>query len=557
MDSPRASDAGSRWLSSPARGGAASARKPWGSSVQLFVAPPIRQDRWMKCLALALAGFSLLLPSLASAQECDCEHVVVPATLSINGAEMGVEPGESVCIEGGAREFLRVYEMTGTEESPIVIKNCDGQVVIDNDDRGYGLTLEGSSYVQITGTGDAAFEYGFSVRASKDGPDYSASCIIANAMTTDYEIDHIEAFECGFAGVSAKTDPTCDDRDLSSFVQRNSRLHHLYLHDTGGEGIYFGSTGYPSRTRNCDGTDVELIPHSHEGVWIHDNIIEDTGWDGAQIGVSPKACYFYRNRIARVGLSGEQYQMQGLQLGGSSACEVFDNFMSSGPATGIIVLDAADTKIYNNVIIGFEDGIYINDRDSEAADGASYFVVHNTVASIASRGITIFGSRSVENAFVNNLLVEASDAPLGIGGDVDAVDEGNLILEDYASAMFVDAPGEDFQLAEGAPGIDAGVDASLWEITTDQLGAMRDGSPDAGAFEFGADAPSEPNLPPGPGSVSGSDGDGSDPASDGGESSEEGGCSCRSTGRSRGSSGPWALLGIVGFWAVARARRVF
>jgi Right handed beta helix region len=523
-----------------------------------------------RSLIFALGWLFLLLPREAQAQDCGCDHEVAPETPTINGTMMGVLPGETVCIQAGARDFLRIDEMIGTADAPIVIKNCGGQVVIDNSDRGYGLTLDGSAFVQITGTGEDSVEYGFRVRASKDGPDYSASCIIAGGLSSDYEIDHIEAYECGFAGVSAKTDPSCEDRDLSDFVQRNSRLHHLYLHDTGGEGIYFGSTGFPSRKKVCDDVEIDVIPHTHEGVWIHDNIIEDTGWDGAQIGVSPKDCFFYRNRIARVGLDMMTDQMQGLQIGGGSRCEITDNFISHGPAIGIIILDAADTLVANNVIVDFVDGIYINDRDSEITQGAQYRAIHNTVVSISNRGITIFGNRSQNNGFINNFIVAGGMSPLGIGGDVDAVEEGNLILDALADADFVDAASENFQLIESSPAVDAGVSAATWGVEIDQLGAARDETPDPGAFEFGAEPPEVPVSPPGPGEnpvdPGGGDGDGDgvvggdgDEGPSGGgdqtgtdENPDDGGCSCRLTPRSHSDSGLWCLAIFVGALSIRR-----
>lgn len=505
-------------------------------------------------LIALLFGLTVTLsPTSALAQDCGCDHSVDSSTGIIDGTEMGVAPGDVVCIEAGEREFLRVFNMTGTADAPVVIRNCGGQVVIDNADRGYGLTLSESAYVRITGTGDPDHFYGFKVRASRDGPDYSASCLVLSGKSTDYEVDHIEAYECGFAGVSAKTDPTCEEQDLSGFVQRNSRLHHLYLHDTGGEGIYFGNTGYPSREGNCDGQAVDLIPHTHEGVWIHDNIIEDTGWDGAQIGVSPSDCYFYRNRIARVGLKMEEFQSQGLQIGGGSSCEITDNFISEGPALGIIVLDAADTLIANNVVVGFVDGIYINDRDSPVTAGATYRVVHNTVVDIGDRGITVYGSRSVGNLFVNNLIAGGGTTPLGIGGDVDARDVGNVIVDSIADALFSAPEDEDYSLAEGSPAIDAGSVEPEAGVDVDQLGASRDESPDAGAFEFGALPPEEPLSPPGPG-----ENPSSPEAGDPSASKDSGGCSCRAAPTDSNPKGvALVFLGILAGWWRWRRRPGF
>lgn len=512
-------------------------------------------------ILLALAAFtSCAWVTQAAAQDCECDHEISVDTESIDGVDLGVAPGDVVCIQGGERPFLRIYEMVGTEEAPILIKNCNGQVLIDNSDRGYGLTLDGSSYVRITGSGDNSFDYGFRIRASRDGPDYSASCIIAGGMSTNYEIDHMEAYECGFAGVSAKTDPTCDARDLRDFVQRDSVLHHLYLHDTGGEGIYFGSTGFPSRTANCDGTDVDLYPHSHEGVYIHDNIVEDTGWDGAQVGVSPRDCYVYRNRISRVGLEGVEYQMQGLQIGGGSRCDVFDNFIAHGPAVGLIVLDAGNTRIANNVFYDFADGIYVNDRDSEAAVGARYIIAHNTVIRTSDRGITLFGSLSQRNLVLNNFIVDASGTPLGFA--VDGTETGNLLLGDIESAGFEDAGAEDFMLTEASPAIDAGVMSPEAGVTTDQRSAPRDELPDVGAFEFGAVPPDTPNSPPSPG-LGGSNGEdpgppnpqgGADPKSSQTTAEDDGGCSCRTAGPRSDSV---STLPVQGWWFALLAGFLF
>jgi len=59
--------------------------------------------------SVGLVCVSLLLARpAAAAGECDCEFVIEPDVTSANGAQLGVGPGDSVCIRGGAREFLRL-----------------------------------------------------------------------------------------------------------------------------------------------------------------------------------------------------------------------------------------------------------------------------------------------------------------------------------------------------------------------------------------------------------------------------------------------------------------
>ncbi|MCA9684035.1 MAG: hypothetical protein KC457_17675, partial [Myxococcales bacterium] len=270
------------------------------------------------CSSMLLAAPLLLgATSAQAAGECDCDFVIEPDQPSANGTELGVGPGDSVCVRGGAREFLRLYDFVGSSDAWIEIRNCEGRVEIDNPDRGYGLTVDGSRYFRVTGEGDPAHEYGFYVRATRTGPDYSASGVVVAGLSSDYELDHFEVLDSGFAGFNLKTEPTCDgSANLGNFVQYDTRIHHHWIHDTGGEGIYFGSTGYGGREYTCDGQQVLLYPHEHHGVRIHHNLIENTGWDGMQVGVSPIDCNVWANTIRDVGIGGVEYQQQGMQIGG-------------------------------------------------------------------------------------------------------------------------------------------------------------------------------------------------------------------------------------------------
>lgn len=442
-------------------------------------------------LLAPIAAALLLVPRAAEADSpCDCDHVIELSAGVVNGTDLGVSPGDSVCVRGGPREYLRLQEFVGAEGSPILIRNCEGQVDIDNDDRGYGLTVDRSRYVRVTGSGDPDFAYGFKVRAARTGPDYSAMGVSISDLSSDIEADHMEVYDSGFAGFNVKTDPRCDgSANLGNFVMHNSKLHHNYIHDTHGEGIYFGSTGYGGRVYNCDGEDVTLYPHEHHGADIHDNIIENTGWDGAQIGVTPVGCAFYRNVIRNVGLAGEMYQQQGLQIGGASACAIWGNVLMDGPTNGIFILGADDTQVYNNLIVGFAGtGIYINDQQLDL--DARIQVAHNTVVAAGDRGIAVFGALLGPGFVRNNAVAQAGSQPIGIGGDVvEFADEGNQIADDPAALGFVDAAARDFHLTETSPLRDAGVPVPELAISDDLEGTSRDDAPDVGAYEFSEVAP--------------------------------------------------------------------
>ncbi len=422
------------------------------------------------------------------AAPCDCDHVVDSNVGIVDASALGVTPGQTVCVRGGPAEYLRLQNFAGTEQQKILVRNCEGVVDISNDDRGYALTADNSHHLHITGTGDENAEYGFRARAARTGPDYSGMSVSVGDLSSDIELDHVEAYEAGFAGINWKTEPRCDgSANLGTFVMYGSQIHHNYVHDTGGEGLYFGSTGYGGREYSCDGQQVLLYPHEHHGADIHDNIFENTGWDGAQIGVTPVDCAFYRNTIRNVGLGGELYQQQGLQIGGASACDVWGNTLMDGPTNGIFVFGADDTLVYNNLVINFGDaGIYANDQDHDLA--AAYRFAHNTViVGSGTRGLAVFGSKLGPGWAFNNFI--AGPQPLGVGNEVvDFVQMANVTADSPDAFGFVDPANRDFHLLETSSLRDVGV-APPVQISDDLDGVLRDATPDVGAFEWSPEPP--------------------------------------------------------------------
>jgi hypothetical protein len=74
-------------------------------------------------------------PAPASAADCGCNHEITPGTTSVNGTDLGVKPGDVVCVMAGDYEFIRFREIHGTAEAPVVVKNCGGVVNVRNLDR--------------------------------------------------------------------------------------------------------------------------------------------------------------------------------------------------------------------------------------------------------------------------------------------------------------------------------------------------------------------------------------------------------------------------------------
>jgi len=488
----------------------------------------------------------------ARAQDCGCDHELGVDVTVFDGAEQGVSPGDVVCVMAGEREFLRLRHLDGTPDAPITVINCGGRAVIRNTERAYALVVEDDSHdFRITGTGDPEHEYGFDISAPDREP-YPGVGVWLIGRSTRYEVDHLEIHDTGFAGVSAKTDPLCDgSADQDVFVQESTHLHHLWIHDTGGEGFYIGSTQSNGHTINCDGASEVHQPHFLDGLEVHDNLVEDTGWDGAQIGMARVGCRFYRNTIRRVGLERVEFQMQGLQIGTFSRCDVFSNVIEDGPANGIIILGADDTFVHSNRIVGFTmaDGIYANARD--VIDGARYRFAFNTIEGWDRGGITVFGGGLGPSEAVGNLLIGAGEG-VGAGGDVDWTEEGNVVVATHAEGGFTGP--DEWYLEEDS--VARGAAVAVEGIDVDLDGYPRADPPSAGAYEYrepGVDA--GPPIGPPPPSDAGARpdsgmtvGPGADAGSgDGG--TDDGGCGCRTVNGSSAPAAPWLLgLGALVFW---------
>ncbi|MEQ9286895.1 MAG: right-handed parallel beta-helix repeat-containing protein [Cyclobacteriaceae bacterium] len=408
------------------------------------------------------------------AQDCNCNHEIAAGVSVYDGST--VKPGETVCLPAGERGRLRIDGLNGSKTEPVLLVNCGGQVVI-NGDGGYGIMLSGSRFIKMSGKGSDQYQYGIKVNGGTMG-------VTLLDFSSDVEIENFHIEKSGFAGIMAKTDPSCANTDLRGFVMRNISFHHNYIHHTGGEGFYVGYSWHPTREVECNGKTVMYYSHAISGIRIFSNIIENTQWDGLQVGCGTSNVKIYDNKIRNYGLADELYQNHGVQIGAGTTGEFFNNLVDTGTGSGISFFGAGNNDLFNNVILNTHgNAIYHNDKG--AREGTRYRIYNNTIVSGNGLGINLNAAHTRDNLVLNNLICVPAT---GIrGGNARWTIDKNMISSNPDYFGFTDHPAKDFHLTQTSVCVDAGADLKYLEFDHDMMKRFAGGGFDVGAYELGAE----------------------------------------------------------------------
>jgi predicted esterase len=416
-----------------------------------------------------------------------------PDTVDLSA--VGLEPGDTVFIEAHTRQRLIIQNLTvGTPDHPIFITNSGGPFIIDTTTTDKGLHFYNCRHFILRGTPGEGYEYGIKIaRVSQAG----AIGLAFVQGTTDFEVSHLEISNVGFAGLMAKS----DSLDRTQFTMRNVSIHHLYIHDTGGEGIYVGNSAYHNTTTN---------PHEIHGLKIHDNRIENTGWDGIQVGCATQDVAIYRNRIVGYGAadidSPTHYQQnEGMRINPGTAGKIYDNWIEGGnpgAGSGLFANLYDDSVYYNNVIIASgegESGLVIG-GDFATKPGAKVQLLNNTIISPALHGIEFWSTTSVGNVAINNLIVNPGElgefVHLEQGAANDLTWSSFRHYDEVADAGFRNPLTKDYRLTTASTAVDAGVSVAGEGVLKDADRVTRPfgAAYDIGAYEYYASPTGEPLI---------------------------------------------------------------
>ncbi len=433
----------------------------------------------------SLLCIPLLVGSLSCfAQDCACTHTIESG--AVDGEQLGVSPGDVLCVPGNTTYgAFRWQNIVGTAENPIIVKNCNGQVVIDSPGS-YGWKWLRSKHFKILGNGDADVQYGFKVSTAK------SFFVTMESFTTSFEIAHMEIVGkekedghgyTGFAGIGIKTSPyqDCDlFQQKDAWTMEDVSIHDNYIHKTGGEGVYAGHGFHQGRQEpNCpDG--VITYAHAIHNLHVYNNKIENVGFDGIQIKNATVNTRVHDNTIVNYGVFDHEAHNEGLLIGESTEGVFYNNKIISGTGHGMQINAYGNSHFYNNLVVDAgNDGVYLNNQSAAFENKSGVFEFHhNTLVNMGANAFTAFTPQSI--IFQNNLLVNFAGEQFRGSSPVS---EGNITLAEISEARFVNAAHGNYSLLADSVAVDAGVQNPAISFDINNK-ARTDSAADVGAYEY-------------------------------------------------------------------------
>jgi hypothetical protein len=421
--------------------------------------------------------------NLVQTKACStCTFVITATQSTIDGAVLGVKPGDVICLNAATKYNTLIFKnIIGTATQPVIITNCGGTVNIVVT-KPWNLKTSNCKFFRLTG-GNIDGAYGIKLSGS------TGNGIILTDLSTNFEVDHMEVFNVGFAGIMAKTDPSCNDAtNRGFFTMRDVSFHDNYIHDTGGEGFYIGHTSYGGFNLTACGI---KFPHTIEGVDIYDNHVVRSGWDGIQLSCATKDAAVFNNVVEDYAVKNTAQQQNGIILGSGTGGLCYGNFVNKGTGGGITVFGLGDNIIHDNVVLNAgEKGMFCDER---ASVGPGFQFINNTIINPKTEGIAIYSETLPKNVCINNIVVNPGtydkykeSSYMLLLKNAPVISSNNYYTRTISAVKFVDPVKNNFKLQSTSPAVNKGKDILLYNIPTDFYGAPRKNgiAYDIGASEY-------------------------------------------------------------------------
>ncbi|MCI5071968.1 right-handed parallel beta-helix repeat-containing protein [bacterium] len=345
-----------------------------------------------------------LFPIPYQLDNCDCTQTISPNTSFMDAQDFN--PGDVLCFDaqqGSTRGPIKFDNLNGNAQNPIFIRSCNGSVTIRSTNSQAAIKILSGSYFRISG-----MQSNSTLGIALDAPNSPHTLAIGKAH--HYEVDNIHIQSSSFAGIMAKVDPSSQDCHINDRRYDNYVMDTVYIHDNlvenvDGEGFYLGNsffTGvsdqYCARNSACDLSQCDGIqyPHLLKNIHIFDNHIENTGWDGIQVGSAIENCTIVNNTVINWSTANRSSHNHAIQVGDGSSCTIENNILDGG-GIGIHLAGIGGSLLRNNSIQNFNEyGIIVNPRpaplDSDL-NGSLYkggfSIVDNTLVSNINTGPAI------------------------------------------------------------------------------------------------------------------------------------------------------------------------
>ena len=286
-----------------------------------------------------------------------------------------VRGGDTLILQAGERGGIQFADFEGTPGDYITIK-ADGPLCeIRETVLPYGISLRNCRCVRLTGNGSEQNKYGIKIsEVSHDGAGLGIS-----DKSDHIEICYIEICATKGPGILCKTNPDCVTY-RETYCASNFSIHHNYIHHTGTEGMYIGSTAFEGVKMKCGEDTVIRLPSLLKNVEVYDNAVAYTGWDGIQISnaINVKC---YNNSIDFDSQKDEPWQNCGLIIGGGTSGKFYNNMISGGKGFPINCFGTGKVEITGNRIFqktnSTKTAIYVNDKLAD--NRAHYIISKNTI----------------------------------------------------------------------------------------------------------------------------------------------------------------------------------
>lgn len=401
-------------------------------------------------------------------------HYTIKASQNVvDAGNLNLPEGAVIGIEAGTRGSLLIRNINGKPGKPVTIINQEGKVIIKSNGS-YGLKFENSKFFRLTGSGVAGIQQGIEVNGGHIG-------VSLDNLSTNFEVDNMEVHHIGFAGIMAKTDPSCNPATWrENFVMKDVSFHDNYIHHVGGEGFYIGNSFYTEgRNLECG----EKFPHNIIGVRLYNNVVKHSDAEGIQVGCAIEDCEIYNNRVEFFGQKPfANFQNNGIQIGAGTGGKLYNNFIKTGPGNGIIVLGIGDNVIFNNIIVDVgSSGIFCDERTTP---GPGFTFVNNTIVNPKGDGMKLYSEMVPMNTVINNIIVNpGSGKYLAPAKGVKLTESNNLFTPDINSVKFVSPETDDYGLKPGSPAINKGASTLNFGVSIDFRGLAR---PQGNQYDIGA-----------------------------------------------------------------------